>query len=202
MNESLGETVGDHIVDPDRYTFTTLHAPRRLEWVYRDTYRHLGWVLDAFDPDGHRNPAVVTLRFRRAHELASTVGLADLQQRADAALAVIAARERVKAATVHSSTALAAIVGSAAIVGGVLTVGDGDVLTPALLIALGVVTWLIGGFGRRHLAEIAATRFGLGNEQEYATVLAVGRQADRLLAEAVGQPALDLRVPCPTEPAL
>ena len=165
------------------YEYTTVPAPRRLEWVFRDAYRHLGWVLDAFDPDGFRHPAVVHLRFRRDLHLPGRELLSGLQREADDALAVIAARERVRTSLVHSSTALSGIVGAGLVAGAALTLDDGDLLTPVLLGALGVVVWLIGVIGRRHLAEIAAARFGLGIEQEYATVLRTGQEAARLLAE-------------------
>ncbi len=164
------------------YEYATVQAPRRLEWVYRDAYRHLGWVLDAFDPEGCRNPALVTLRFRRDLEVTNRELLAGLQARTDNALAVIAARERVKTSLVHSSTVLAGIVGAGAIAVGVLSVNDGDLLTPILLGALGVVTWLIGVVGRRRLAEIAAARFGLAIDQEYATLQETGEQGALLLA--------------------
>jgi hypothetical protein len=170
------------------YEYATVQAPRRLEWVYRDAYRHLGWVLDAFDPEGCRNPAVVALRFRRDLALPGREQLADLQREGDSALAVISARERVRTSLVHSSTALSGIVGAGLMASAALTLDDGDLLTPILLGTLGVVVWLIGVIGRRHLAEIAAARFGLGIEQEYATVLAVGQEATRLLTAA--DPAL------------
>ncbi len=164
------------------YEYATVQAPRRLEWVFRDAYRHLGWVLDAFDPEGCRNPALVTLRFRRDLEVPNRELLAGLQVRTDNALAVIAARERVKTSLVHSSTVLSGIVGAGLVAGGVLSVNDGDLLTPILLGALGVVTWLIGVVGRRRLAEIAAARFGLAIDQEYATVQEAGEQGAVLLA--------------------
>jgi hypothetical protein len=164
------------------YEYATVQAPRRLEWVYRDAYRHLGWVLDAFDPEGCRNPALVTLRFRRDLEVPGRELLAGLQVRTDDALAVIAARERVKTSLVHSSTVLSGIVGAALIAWGAVSTNDGDVLTPILLGALGVVTWLIGVVGRRRLAEIAAARFGLAIDREYATVQEAGEQGAALLA--------------------
>ncbi|MBT0768383.1 hypothetical protein KIH74_05575 [Kineosporia sp. J2-2] len=198
----MSETIADTAVDagttgtavgtisaarPQDYEFATVRAPRRLEWVYRDAYRHLGWVLDAFDPDG--NPAVahavVTLRFRRELGYPNPELMRELQRDCDQALAVIAARERVRTAMVHSSMVLSGIVGAALVAGGVLTAvdaGSAGVLTAVLLGALGVVTWLIGMLGRRHLGEIAATRFGLGIEDQYATVLRTGEQGARLLA--------------------
>ncbi|GLY19012.1 hypothetical protein Kisp01_60260 [Kineosporia sp. NBRC 101677] len=174
------------------YEYATVQAPRRLEWVYRDAYRHLGWLLDAFDPDGCRNPALVTLRFRRDLALPGRAALAGLQRECDEALAVIAARERVRTSLVHSSTALSGIVGAGLVAGAALTLDDGDLLTPVLLVALGVVVWLIGVIGRRHLAEIAAARFGLGIEKEYAVVLRTGEQAAQLLARAGAADRLEL----------
>jgi hypothetical protein len=186
--ESVVESVVESMTDQAGtetgagYEYATVQAPRRLEWVYRDAYRHLGWVLDAFDPEGCRNPALVTLRFRRDLELPNRELLADLQVRTDEALSVIAARERVKTSLVHSSTVMAGIVGAGLIAWGVVSINDGDLLTPILLGALGVVTWLIGVVGRRRLTEIAAARFGLAIDQEYATVQEAGEQAARLLA--------------------
>lgn len=200
MSESTADHLVGETVDPGRYCLVTVQAPRRLEWVYRDAYRHLGWLLDAFDPDGHRNPTVVTLRFRRLREVGSVPGLAAAQAEVDATLAVIAARERVQAAIVHSSTALCGLVGSAQIALGVLAAGGGDLVTMALLVALGVVTWMIGMLGRRHLAAIARTRFGLGNEQEYAGLLAVAERSDLLLGGSSVANSLDLFEPRPAEP--
>ncbi|GAB3276118.1 hypothetical protein [Kineosporia babensis] len=174
------------------YEYATVQAPRRLEWVYRDAYRHLGWVLDAFDPEGCRNPALVTLRFRRDLALPGRELVAGLQRDSDRALAVIAARERVRTSLVQSSTVLSGIVGAGLVAGAALTLDDGDLLTPVLLVALGVVVWLIGVIGRRHLAEIAAARFGLGIEKEYAEVLRCSEQATLLLTGADLQgPALN-----------
>ncbi len=176
---------------PD-YEYATVQAPRRLEWVYRDAYRHLGWLLDAFDPDGCRNPALVSLRFRRDRALPGRERLAELQDACDRALAVIAARERVRTSLVHSSTVLSGIVGAGLVAGSALTLDDGDLLTPALFAALGVVVWLIGVIGRRHLAEFAGARFGLGIEQEYAQVLQAGEKAAQILAETAPGERLEL----------
>lgn len=181
LDDAHGQDHGRAEASEREYEFVTVSAPRRLEWVYRDAYRHLGWLLDAFDPEGCRNPALVSLRFRRDLALPGREQLAELQRECDQALAVIAARERVRTSMVHSSTALSGIVGAGLVAGAVLTLDDGDLLTPVLLGALGVVVWLIGVIGRRHLAEIAAARFGLGIEQEYATVLRTGTLAAQLL---------------------
>ncbi|GLY29403.1 hypothetical protein [Kineosporia sp. NBRC 101731] len=182
----MSETIVDGAVDPADYEFATVQAPRRLEWVYRDAYRHLGWVLDAFDPEGCRNPAVhatvVNLRFRREHDLPHRELMNELQAECDRALGVIAARERVKTSLVHSSTALFGVVGASLLAAAALTLDDGDLLTPVLLGALGVVVMLIGVMVRRPLTEVAKVRFGLSNDDEYAIVLETSERGAALLA--------------------
>ncbi|GAB6897177.1 hypothetical protein [Kineosporia succinea] len=198
----MSETIADGVVDPADYEFATVRAPRRLEWVYRDAYRHLGWVLDAFDPDGCRNPAtanVVSLRFRRELALPGRELLGDLQRDADHALGVIAARERVKLSLVQSATALSGVVGAGLGAGSALTLDDGDLLTPVLLAVLGVVVMSIGVLIRRPLSVVATSRFGLSIENEYATVLRAGEEGAALLAPAEETPAPE--VPLTLAPA-
>ncbi len=159
---------------------TTVRVDRRMEAVYRDSYRDFGWVV--VSGEAHRTHGdTVILRLRRDRSAKDRAMVAELQRECENALEAIAdMRGRQDTAAITVATALTVGIVSTAFLasmGLALTAGMGLLSVPLGVTAL-VAPYLVRGWMR----WIRADRLTRLVDEQYGIVHETRTRAGRLLA--------------------
>ncbi|GAA3613565.1 hypothetical protein GCM10022223_32140 [Kineosporia mesophila] len=197
--------------DPGVYEYTRTQVPRRLEWVYRDAYRHFGWNLET-QGTGRRIGSTVTMSLRRDRSLVEQQpALRELETECRRELAVLGAKETLRAAVPASAALLSLVVGSGLVISSLLSLRAGDdMLTTAGLGALGLMAWLVGAVGYRIVRRSVNEHYAVSVADQYAAIDELGEQAVSWVRPGKAQdpngparfPAAEVRVrpPSPRRP--
>jgi len=163
------------------YEYLTVSVPQGRLGFVTDTYDSFGWAGDGSrtttSPTGQ-----TTLNLKRDRHIKNRPLVAELQRKAETALAEIDRLERAKTSKASITAFSVGIIGAAALAGSIFTFQAGAWFPFVLLGLIGIICWVVPYFAYNRIKTSAIAAVTPAINQQYDTVYDACEQARELAA--------------------
>ena len=164
------------------YEYKSITVPREMESLYTDSFSNFGWEFTGTEPAVQGEIAIV-LKFKRDRCLKNRMELNRLEKQFESALHEIQKLERKKHASVMGPALGLGIVGTAFLVGAILSFIAGSTLLGFILLIPSIAGWTLGYFSNIRLQTKKSAQVAPQIDKRYDEIYATCEKAHNLLAQ-------------------